>query len=36
MHDHEQKTEHKSFTSPEEVRKFPHGKAEILTVGRRQ
>ena len=33
MHDHEQKTEHKSFTKPEEVRPFPHGRAEILTVG---
>ena len=33
MHAHDQKTEHKSFTSPEEVRNFPHGKAEILNIG---
>ncbi len=33
MHSHEQNTEHKSFTKPEEVRKFPNGKAEILMVG---
>jgi hypothetical protein len=33
MHNHEQKTEHKSFASPEEVRNFPNDKAEILTVG---
>ena len=33
MHNHEHKTEHKSFTSPEEVRNFPNGKAEILMVG---
>ena len=33
MHNHEQKTEHKSFAKPEEVRNFPHGKAEILKVG---
>ena len=33
MHRHEQTTEHKSFTRPEEVRQFPHGKAEILKVG---
>ena len=38
MHNHEQKTgqqktEHKSFTSPEETRRFPNGKAEILKVG---
>ena len=26
-------TEHKSFTKPEEVREFPHGRAEILKVG---
>ncbi len=26
-------TEHKSFDQPEEVREFPNGKAEILTVG---
>ena len=33
MHNHQQKTEHKSFKNPEEVRNFPNGKAEILTVG---
>jgi quercetin dioxygenase-like cupin family protein len=33
MHNHEQKTEHKSFTKPDEVRSFPHGRAEILNVG---
>ena len=33
MHSHQQITEHKSFTAPEEVRSFPNGKAEILTVG---
>ena len=27
------KTEHKSFAKPEEVREFPHGRAEILKVG---
>jgi len=26
-------TEHKSFGSPTEVREFPHGRAEILSVG---
>jgi hypothetical protein len=26
-------TEHKSFAKPEEVRDFPHGRAEILTLG---
>ena len=26
-------TEHKSFAKPEEVREFPHGRAEILTLG---
>jgi quercetin dioxygenase-like cupin family protein len=26
-------TEHKSFTAPEETREFPHGKAELLSVG---
>ena len=26
-------TEHKSFGAPEETREFPHGRAEILTVG---
>jgi hypothetical protein len=33
MHNHAQTTEHKSFTSPEQVRSFPNGSAEILTVG---
>src|SRR3990170_382674 len=33
MHDHDQKTEHKSFTRPDEVRNFPNGKAQILTIG---
>src|SRR5271165_2097664 len=33
MHNHEQKTEHKSFTKPEEIRSFPNGQAEILNVG---
>jgi hypothetical protein len=33
MHSHEQITEHKSFSKPEEVRTFPNGKAEILKVG---
>lgn len=26
-------TEHKSFTSPDETRQFPHGSAEILNIG---
>lgn len=26
-------TEHKSFGSPEERREFPHGRAEVLSVG---
>jgi hypothetical protein len=29
----EQKTEHKSFSTPDEVRTFPHGTAEIVTIG---
>ena len=33
MHTRDQITEHKSFASPEEVRNFPHGKAEILKIG---
>ena len=33
MHIHEQTTEHKSFAKPDEVRTFPHGRAEILKVG---
>jgi hypothetical protein len=28
-----QRTEHRSYTEPDEVRDFPHGKAEILKVG---
>jgi hypothetical protein len=28
-----QKTEHKTFGRPDEVRKFPHGRAEIVRVG---
>ena len=26
-------TEHKNFSSPDETRPFPHGKAEILNIG---
>ena len=33
MHSHDQKTEHKSFARPEEVRNFPNGRAEILKAG---
>ena len=33
MVSHEQRTEHKTFSKPDEVREFPNGKAEILTVG---
>jgi hypothetical protein len=33
MHTHEQKTEHKSYSKPDEVREFSHGKAEILRIG---
>ena len=29
----DQKTEHKSFKSPDEVRNFPNGRLEILNVG---
>ncbi len=29
----EQKTEHKTFSAPDEVREFPNGKAEIVAVG---
>lgn len=28
-----QETEHKRFASPDEVREFPNGKAEILSIG---
>lgn len=27
------KTEHRSFQAPDEVREFPHGRAEILKIG---
>jgi len=33
MQSHEQRTEHKTFTKPDEVREFPNGRAEILDVG---
>ena len=33
MRKHDQITEHKSFGKPEEVRNFPNGKAEILSIG---
>jgi hypothetical protein len=33
MPNNEQRTEHKTFSRPDEVRTFPHGKAEILAVG---
>ena len=33
MHHLEQRTEHKTFSLPDEVRTFPHGRAEILGVG---
>jgi len=26
-------TEHKTFTAPDETREFPHGRAEILSIG---
>ena len=28
-----QNTEHRSFTEPDEVRQFPHGRAEIVKLG---
>jgi hypothetical protein len=28
-----QRTEHRSFAQPDEVRTFPHGRAEILDIG---
>jgi len=28
-----QSTEHRSFDQPDEVRRFPHGRAEIVTIG---
>ena len=28
-----QNTEHRTYTEPDEVREFPHGKVEILKVG---
>jgi hypothetical protein len=33
MHSVEQRTEHKTFAKPDEVREFPNGRAEILGVG---
>lgn len=33
MQSREQRTEHKTFKTPDEVREFPKGRAEILTVG---
>jgi hypothetical protein len=33
LHNTEQRTEHKTFSKPDEVREFPNGKAEILAVG---
>jgi hypothetical protein len=27
------KTEHKTFGAPDEIREFPHGRAELLNVG---
>ncbi len=29
----EPRTEHKSFDSPDEIREFPQGRAEILQIG---
>lgn len=31
-HATQQRTEHSSFSKPDEIRSFPHGKAEIVTV----
>jgi hypothetical protein len=33
MHQTLQRTEHKSFDSPDEVREFPEGRADILMIG---
>ena len=33
MHNLDQKTEHKSFTKPEEIRDFPNGGARMLKIG---
>ena len=33
MSNHDQKTEHRSFAKPDELRDFPNGQAEILRVG---
>lgn len=33
MNDRMQVTEHRAFTSPDDVREFPHGRAEILHIG---
>jgi len=32
----QQKTEQKSFQKPDETRRFPHGRAEILEIGESQ
>jgi len=32
-HSSEQKTEHKSFGRPDDLRSFPNGRAEILNIG---
>ena len=32
----QQKTEQKSFRKPDETRRFPHGRAEILDIGESQ
>lgn len=29
-----QSTEHRSFTAPDEIRTFPHGRLELIRVGR--
>jgi hypothetical protein len=33
MPTHHQHTEHKTFSHPDEMRSFPHGRAEILKIG---
>jgi len=33
MYSLEQRTEHKAFAKPDEVRDFPNGRAEILSIG---
>lgn len=32
MHTHDQPTEHKSYEQPDDVRHFPHGKAEVVCI----